>query len=150
MQQIFFTAEGRQRTVDHMHLTHYQSRRANPLTYAPGICGGPRHYALLTEVWICSPPAGVGVQRPSEVAHPCGKDAAGACWGRWAAEARRRPLDDELGGDWQQIPAQTERGIRNRGWMPDSKAGLEAQRSPKEIRHFSSLSASNPSPADAL
>ncbi len=95
-------------------------------------------------------PAGVGVQWPSEVPHPCSKDAAGASRGRWAAETRRWPLDDELGGDWQQIPTQTERRIRNGGWMPDSKAGLDAQRSPKEIRHFSSLYASNPPPADAL
>lgn len=91
---------------------------------------------------MCSPSS--GVQRPSEVAHPCGKDAAGASRGRRAAEARRRPLDDELGSDWQQIPAQTERGIRYRGRLPNSKAGLEAQRSPKEIR------LSLGSPADAL
>lgn len=66
------------------------------------------------------------------------------------AEARRWPLDDELGGDWQQIPTHTERGIRDGGWMPDSKAELDAQRSPKEIRYFSSLYVSNPPPADAL
>ncbi len=89
---------------------------------------------------MVSPRQVSGVQWPSEVTHPCSKDAAGASGGRRAAEARRRPLDDELGGDWQQIPTQTVRGIRNGGWMADTKAGLDAQRSPKEIRHFSSLS----------
>lgn len=53
-----------------------------------------------------------------EVAHPGGEKAAGAWHGRGdAAKARRRPLHDELGGHWQQIPGQTDKseGCRIRG-----------------------------------
>lgn len=50
----------------------------------------------------------------SEVAHPGGKKAAGAWHGRGdTAKAGRRPLHDELGGHWQQIPGQTG---RSEGW----------------------------------
>lgn len=44
----------------------------------------------------------------SEVAHPGSEEAAGARRGRGgdAAKAGRRPL--EVGGDWQQVPGQTE------------------------------------------
>lgn len=46
----------------------------------------------------------------SEVAHPGGKKAAGAWHGRGdSAKAGRRPLHDELGGHWQQIPGQTDK-----------------------------------------
>lgn len=50
----------------------------------------------------------------SEVAHPGGEKAAGAWHGRGdAAKAGRRPLHDELGGHWQQIPGQTD---KSEGW----------------------------------
>lgn len=54
----------------------------------------------------------------SEVAHPGGEKAARAWHGRGdAAKAGRRPLHDELGGHWQQIPGQTEkeRGMEGLG-----------------------------------
>lgn len=50
----------------------------------------------------------------SEVAHPGGEKAARAWHGRGdAAKAGRRPLHDELGGHWQQIPGQTD---KSEGW----------------------------------
>lgn len=46
----------------------------------------------------------------SEVAHPGGEKAVRAWHGRGdAAKAGRRPLHDELGGHWQQIPGQTDK-----------------------------------------
>lgn len=50
----------------------------------------------------------------SEVVHPGGKKAAGARHGRGeVAKAGRRPLHDELGGHWQQVPGQTD---TSEGW----------------------------------
>lgn len=46
------------------------------------------------------------------MAHACGEKTAR---GHILARARGRPLDDELGGHWHQIPTHKEIGNRDRG-----------------------------------
>lgn len=68
----------------------------------------------------------------SEVVHPGGKKAAGAWRGRGeAAKAGRRPLHDELGGHWQQVPGQTDtsEGMEGLGERMNIMRGLVLQRS---------------------
>lgn len=76
---------------------------------------------------LCSfpPQEAASVQGGLEVAHAGGEKTAR---GHVPARAGGRPLDDELGGHWHQIPTHREMGNRDRGWTGDAEAGLALQK----------------------